>query len=93
MESAFTTESSRGVYQRVDDHLVGADPGQIKVFAAPIDQITHANVGLLNPEESVEIVAETAGPERAEQQVFLLALLTSALAEAALATAELLCWA
>ena len=90
MERGFTGEGSLGVHQGVEDHLIGGHTGQEEVFAGPIDQVADRHMGLVDPEEAVEIVAEAAGTELQEEHVFLHAALTGPLGQAALAAGELL---
>ena len=61
MERGFTGEGSLGVHQGVEDHLIGGHTGQEEVFAGPIDKVADSHMGLVGPEEAVEIVAEAAG--------------------------------
>ena len=63
MEGALAAHGRLGVDQGVEDHLIGADPGQEQVLAAPIHQLANLHVGALTPEEGVELVADSAGSQ------------------------------
>ncbi len=63
MKGGFTSEGGLGIHQSIEDHLIVGHAGQEEVFAAPVDEIADRHMGLVGPEEAVEVVAEAAGTE------------------------------